>query len=88
MQDYYEFFYDMFLNPAISGYFGPLALVLIGAAVAQKNWVLGVLVFLVDCLIIGEYLQLVEATPSYWWHIMILLLGGLFTCVFPLWNRR
>ena len=78
---------EVFLSLQIWGYFGPLALVIIGYAIARKNMLLGVLWFIVECLFIGHYLDLVSATPQYWWHIYILLLGGLFTCVFPLWDR-
>lgn len=87
MQGAYDLFYELFLSPEISSYFGPLAIVVIGAFVMQKNKVLGVLYFVMEWLIIAQYFDLVSATPAYWWHIYILLLGGLFTLVYPMWDR-
>ena len=81
-------FYEMFLSLQLWGYFGPLALVIIGYILTKKELILGILWFVVECLFIGQYLLLVSATPDYWWHIFILLLGGSFTCVYPLWGRR
>jgi hypothetical protein len=75
MQGAYDFFYELFLSTEISGYFGPLAIIIIGYFVAIKNKALGVLWFVVECLMMAQYFGLVEATPSYWWQIIILLLG-------------
>jgi uncharacterized membrane protein YczE len=86
--DAYEFLYDAFLSLEPYGYLGPLGLVVIGYILIRKEVVLGILWFIVECLFIGQYLSLVETTPDYWWHILILLLGGLFTCVYPLWDRK
>lgn len=80
-------FYELFLSLQLWGYFGPLALVIIGYVIAKKERILAVLWFVIECLFIAQYLDLVSATPDYWWHIMILLLGGLFTCVYPLLDR-
>jgi hypothetical protein len=81
-------FYLLFLSREMWGYLGPAALVIGGYIVTKKNKTLGVLWFIVICLVIGEYLNFVTASPQYWWHIYILLLGGLFTCVYPLWGDR
>jgi len=86
--DAYEFLYDVFLSLELWGYFGLLFLIVGGYIIAKKNTFLGILWFIVDCLFIGQYLNLVSATPQYWWHIFILLLGGLMTCVYPLWDRK
>ena len=88
MQGAYDLFYELFLSLEISGYFGPLGLVIIGLFVMKKDKVLGLLYFVVECLFIANYLDLVSATPDYWWHIIIILFGGLFTFVFPLWDRK
>jgi len=69
------------------GYLGPMGLVVIGYFLAQKDRILGILWFVLECLFVAQYLVLVAITPDYWWHIFILLLGGLFTCVYPLWDR-
>lgn len=86
MQDV-NIFYELFLSPEMWGYLGPFALVFIGYVLTQKDKFLGVLWFVVECLFVAQYLTLIDATPGYWWHIFILLLGGLFTCVYPLLNR-
>jgi len=88
MQGAYDWFYDLFLSSEISGYFGPLAIVIIGYFVMRKERALGILWFIVECLFMAHYFALVDATPAYWWNIFILLFGGLFTCVFPLWETR
>ena len=87
MQGAYDLFYDLFLSTGISGYLGPLALVIIGYMVMKKDKFLGVLWFVVECLFIAQYIDLVGVTPDYWWQIFILLFGGMFTCVYPLWDR-
>jgi len=87
MQGAYDLFYEMFLSTGISGYLGPLALVIIGYFVMKKDKILGVLWFVVECLFIAQYIDLVDATPDYWWQIFILLFGGFFTVVYPLWER-
>lgn len=87
MQGAYDLFYELFLSTEISSYFGPLALVIIGFFILKKDKVLGVLWFVVECLFIWHYTELVGATPFYWWHIYILLFGGLLTLVYPLWDR-
>lgn len=87
MQGAYDVFYDLFLSIGITGYLGPLALVIIGYVVMNKDKFLGVLWFVVECLFISHYLTLVSVTPDYWWQIIILLFGGMMTCVYPLWDR-
>lgn len=81
-------FEDLFLSTGIVGYIGPLALVAIGAYLMKKDKVVGLLYFIVECLVVAQYASLVEATPDYYWHMLIVLLGGLFTFVYPLWERR
>ena len=77
----------LFLDREMWGYLGPTALVIIGYFVAKKDRILGIFWFVMECLVIGYYLALVSAIPDYWWHIYILLFGGLFTCVYPLLDR-
>lgn len=80
-------FYDLFFSANMWSYLGPMGLVIIGYFLAKKEKVLGVLWFVLECLFVAQYFTLVNANPAYWWHIFILLLGGLFTCVYPLWDR-
>lgn len=88
MQDAYDFFYEVFLSLSISGYLGPLALIVVGYILTKKATILGFLWWLVEWLFVAQYLELVDATPAYWWHVFLLIFGGLFVWVFPLWNRR
>lgn len=80
-------FNELFLSLEMWGYLGPFALVIIGYFLSDRDRVLGVLWFVVECLFVAQYLELVTATPDYWWHIYLILLGGLFTCIYPLWDR-
>lgn len=78
---------ELFLSTEMWGYLGPIAMVMIGYYVARRDRILGVLWFVFECLFIAHYLSLVDATPAYWWHTIILLFGGLLTCIYPLWDR-
>jgi len=87
MQDS-NLFNEIFLSLEMWGYLGPMALVVAGYFLAKKEAILGIFMFIVDCLFVYKYLDMVALQPEHWWHVIILLLGGLFTCVYPLWDRR
>ena len=87
MQTAYDLLYELFLSTGITGYLGPLAIVIIGAMVAKKDKTLGVLWFAVECLFMAQYFALLDATPDYWWQIIILMIGGISGCVIPLMDR-
>ena len=72
-------FYQLFFSLNMWGYLGPIALVVIGYLLTKKEKNLGIFVIIVESLIIAQYLALIEATPDYWWNVIILLLGGLLT---------
>ena len=74
MQDI-NWFDELFLSTEIWGYFGVVALVVIGYLVVEKNKPLGIIMFIIDSLVAAQYLELVVETPDYWWHIFILILG-------------
>ena len=74
MQDI-NWFDELFLSTEMWGYFGPLGLVVIGFLLTKKEKGLGIFFIIVDSLVIAHYFTLLEATPDYWWHIIILLLG-------------
>ena len=80
-------FDELFLTTQMWGYLGPMALIVIGAFLIKKDLALGILWFVIECLFISNYLTLVSAEPNYWWHIFLLLFGGLFTLIYPLWDR-
>ena len=86
MQDI-NWFDELFYSLEIWGYFGVLALVIIGYLVIKKDKPLGIFFIIVDSLVIWHYLDLVEATPEYWWHIFILIFG-VISCVAQMTNRR
>jgi len=79
--------YDLFFSTTFLGYFGPFALVVIGYYLAKNERILGVLIAIVDILIISQYFALVGTTPDYWWQILIMIMG-VFLCIFPASRRR
>ena len=87
MQTAYDLLFELFLSTGIIGYLGPLAIVIIGFVVTKKDKTLGVLWFVVECLFIAQYFALLEATPDYWWQIIILLLGGVLVLIPQLMDR-
>lgn len=72
---------ELFLSTDIFGYLGPMGIVVGGYFVSRKSPVLAVLWFVMECLMAMQYFTLIDATPGYWWHAIILVFGGLFTCV-------
>ena len=87
MQSAEDLLFELFLSTGITGYLGPLAIVIIGYMVTKKDKTLGVLWFVVECLFMAQYFALLEATPDYWWQIIILMIGGIAGCVIPLMDR-
>ena len=87
MQTAYDLLFELFLSTGMIGYLGPLAIVIIGYVVAKKDKALGVLWFVVECLFMAQYFALLEATPDYWWQIIILLLGGVLVLIPQLMDR-
>lgn len=81
-------FYQLFFSLDMWGILGPSGLVIGGYFASRKDVNLGIIWFMVECLVVAQYLMLVTATPNYWWHVFIVLLGGLLTCVFPLWGKK
>ena len=81
-------FEDLFLSTEMIGYIGPLAIVVVGYVLAKKDKGLGVIAFIVQCLFVAQYFALVDATPDYWWHIIIILIGSILTCVVHLMDKR
>ena len=87
MQTAYDLLFELFLSTGIIGYIGPLAIVVLGYVLATRDKGLGIIAFMVQCLFAAQYFALIEATPAYWWHVFIILLGGILTCVVPLMDR-
>lgn len=78
---------ELFLSTDMWGYFGPVGLIAFGLILAKKDKGLGLLMFLVDCLCVYQYSLLLVAEPAYYWHMLILLFGGILTLVPTLMNR-
>lgn len=75
-----NWFNEIFYNPTeIFGYFGVLLIIFLGAYFANKKDFkpLTAIWLIFELLALANYLELVEATPSYWWHVVILLFGGI-----------
>ena len=68
-------FYQLFFSLNMWGYLGPIALVIVGYIASKKDRFIGLVFIIVKSLIIAIYLTLVTATPGYWWHVFILILG-------------
>ena len=80
-------FHELFYSLEVWGYLGPLGIVAIGYYAARKEKILGVMWFIVEMVFVGHYLGLYASEPGYIWHIVFLVLGGLATCVFPLFDH-
>lgn len=78
---------DLFLSTGIDGYIAVLVLVIFCAYIMKRDRLLGFFCWIVECLVVYYYSTLLEATPDYYWHFLIVLLGALFTFVYPLWDR-
>lgn len=80
-------FFQLFLSTNMWGYLGPIGLVIVGYVITTKEKNLGIMFFIVESLVIANYLTLVSATPDYWWHVFILLFGCMSTLMYSLWDR-
>lgn len=65
----------LFLDTGIGGYLGPLILLIAGFHFGKRDKLIALLFFVVECLMIYQYAQLLSATPNYIWQIFILLMG-------------
>jgi hypothetical protein len=80
-------FQELFMTTTMWGYLGPMFLVIAGYVLSKRDRLLGILWFVMECLFIAQYAGLAVAEPRYYWHLFIVLFGGLMTCVYPLWDR-
>ena len=79
-------FEQLFLTTEMWGLFGPLALVVAGFFITQKEKGLGILFIIVDSIIVYQYLALPNY-ELYLWHVIILILG-IMQCTFQLFSKR
>ena len=85
MQDI-NIFEQLFLTTEMWGLFGPLALIVAGFFITQKEKGLGILFIVVNSIIVYQYLQLVNY-ELYLWHVIILILG-IILCTFQMFGMR
>jgi len=78
-------FEELFLSLDMWGYFGPLALVILGYLITKKERGLTIFFIIVDSLIIWQYLNMANY-ELYMWQVIILLLG-VIQCAFRLASR-
>lgn len=84
---FYDFYYEWFFSAEIWSILGAMSIVFVGYFAARKDKVLGVFWFIVECLFVSAYAEQVSTTPFYYWHIFIVLVGGILVLVPALMNR-
>lgn len=77
-------FEEMFLATDMWGLIGPIAIVMIGYLLIERDKYLGIFWMLVEAYFIASYYELFLSDPAYSWHITVLLFGVVFFCLFPL----
>jgi hypothetical protein len=79
MQTFWDPIQALFYTTDIGGWIGPLMLIVLSFMVLsnRKYRPLGILFLVVETLIMWSYVDLVIATPWYWWNIVILVIGDL-----------
>ena len=70
---------ELFLSTDLWGWFGPIILISITFIVLsnKKTKPLGILFMILQMLVTYTYVSLVDATPWYWWNIIIMIVGML-----------
>jgi len=78
-------FWDLeqwFYSPEIWGYVGPIGLVILGFLISGKNRIMGVLYYgILVVMTVAGYFNADFAVNS--WKVIILLVGGLASCLAP-----
>lgn len=82
----YDLLNELFLSIEIWGYFGPILLAIGGLVLTKKDKMLGLIAIIAQSLFIVTYLDMVTATPAYWWHSIILILG-VIACAFQMLSK-
>jgi len=77
---------ELFLSTDLQGWFGPIILVVAGILLTKKDKSLGIFFILLDSLVIYYYATLLDATPWYFWNMIIMLLG-VITCMLRMATR-
>jgi len=76
-------FTEIFLSTQIWGYFGPLALVVIGYEITRREKPLGVFYFLVLMVMTFATYMNNALFLDHVWKVLILVFGGLMVCIAP-----
>jgi hypothetical protein len=77
---------ELFLSTEIYGLLGPLALVILGLVLSQKDKGLSIIFIIVDSVVIWQYLNM-DNYELYLWHSIILLLGVIM-CMLRMATKR
>lgn len=75
---------ELFFNTDALGLIGPLAIIVTGAILTQKEKSLAIVFFIVEAYLIAQYGILIGAPTyePYYWHIVTLLFGGILPLAF------
>lgn len=79
---------ELFYNTDLIGYIGPFAVVVACALIMQKGKGLTLVCFLFESLLLASYFPLLETTPAYINHILLLLFGGLIPLMLSGLSKR
>ena len=85
MEDY-NWFEEAFYSLEVWGLLGPVAVVILGYVATKKDKNLGKFYFVIIAVMVVMYFDKFDTDPAYIWHALILLFGGLITCIYPQWD--
>ena len=83
----YDFLNELFLSTEIWGWFGPTILVIVGLYFVKSDRFLGIIMIILMSLFAWYYFENAPATPGFYWHGFIIVLG-IISCFFIIATRR
>jgi hypothetical protein len=75
-------FEDLFFNADWIGLIGPFVLIVACTLLIKKEKSLALVCFVVEILLLAQYLPLIETTPFYVWQVFLLLFTGVIPSAF------
>ena len=84
MNEALDLFNELFYSTEIWGFTGVIGLVLFGYWLTKQDKNLGLGYFVIILIMSLSYLPLIT---TYYWHLGILLLGGMLVCLVPQLSR-
>lgn len=83
-----NFLEELFYSTELWGFLGPAAIVFIGWYASKKDKNLGGFWFILELIMIATfYAPLLPTHGVYLYHMLIILVGGILTCLLP-WAQR